>query len=93
MFTFVLIPNTFNKRFQELKQILLKRKYPLKLIDNGIVCAKEINIHELQKSKSLQIRPIFYALFSTQPEKYASLEYYPLEHPANKTIPKNESNI
>lgn len=42
-----------NKRLQEVKQILLKIKYPLMLIHNGIKRAKIVNIEELRKTQQI----------------------------------------
>ena len=42
-----------DKRLQELKNILLDRQYPSKLIDHGIQRAKAMDIHELRQAKSI----------------------------------------
>lgn len=69
---------TRDTRLQELKTMLLKRQYPLLLIENGIRRAESINIQTLRKPKQTQDTPNILPYISTHNPK--NTEAYTIIH-------------
>ena len=87
--TIVSNTDTRDKRLYELKQILIERKYPIALINNGIQRARVLNIQDLRKTKEVTSSKVIPYISTYNPR---NVEAFNVIH-QNLPIIQNEPRI